>query len=142
MFTALLLPAIYLWYREANPGLIFSNLFIIHYKKSEKNFLVSSFFALAGYTCLSMKLVSYYQVNKYYRLMRQNEKRNHKKSEADKNENNQTEKKISYPENLNVKNMYYFMAVPTLCYELNFPRTERIRKSFLFRRLAELVRLK
>lgn len=28
---------------------------------------------------------------------------------------------------------------PTLCYELNFPRTERIRKRFLLRRIIELL---
>lgn len=27
-----------------------------------------------------------------------------------------------YPQNLNVKDLYYFMVAPTLCYELNFPR--------------------
>jgi len=30
------------------------------------------------------------------------------------------------------------MAAPTLCYEMNFPRTNRIRKRFLLRRVAEL----
>jgi hypothetical protein len=33
-----------------------------------------------------------------------------------------------YPDNLNIKDLYYFILVPTLCYELNFPRTERVRK--------------
>ena len=31
------------------------------------------------------------------------------------------------------------MAVPTLCYELNFPRTSRIRKRFLIKRCVEVV---
>ncbi len=43
-----------------------------------------------------------------------------------------------YPDNLNIKDLYYFMMVPTLCYELNFPRTERVRKRFLLRRMLEL----
>lgn len=46
---------------------------------------------------------------------------------------------VKYPDNLNIQDLYYFMLVPTLCYELNFPRTERIRKRFLFRRMMELV---
>ncbi|ODM96870.1 Diacylglycerol O-acyltransferase 1 [Orchesella cincta] len=46
---------------------------------------------------------------------------------------------VKYPDNLNIRDLYYFIVVPTLCYELNFPRTERIRKRFLFRRMVELV---
>lgn len=46
---------------------------------------------------------------------------------------------VQYPDNLTVKDMYYFLAVPTLCYELNFPRSQRIRKRFLLKRAAETV---
>ena len=35
---------------------------------------------------------------------------------------------VQYPDNLNLRDVYYFIFAPTLCYELNFPRTERIRK--------------
>lgn len=106
-----------------------------------------------------MKLISYYQVNKYYRLKRKSQ--SNPKSESipskdvqvdeslDTSEENLNEmeiisadkkqKLISYPENLNLKNFYYFIAAPTLCYEINFPRTERIRKSFLIRRSCEIV---
>lgn len=35
---------------------------------------------------------------------------------------------IQYPDNLNLRDLYYFMLAPTLCYELNFAKTERIRK--------------
>lgn len=35
--------------------------------------------------------------------------------------------------------MYYFIFAPTLCYQLNFPRSSRIRKRFLMRRLFEMV---
>lgn len=35
--------------------------------------------------------------------------------------------------------MYYFVFAPTLCYELNFPRSESIRMGFLLRRLFEMV---
>jgi diacylglycerol O-acyltransferase 1 len=126
---ALLMPAVYLWYREANP--------------------VSSFIALACYTCISMKLVSYYQVNSFLRKQRSFEKEELK--EKDDNNNNKesflkknseelstTEKTVIYPNNLNHNDLYYFMAAPTLCYEINFPRTKRIRKSFLIRRCLEI----
>ncbi|OTF81552.1 hypothetical protein BLA29_005984 [Euroglyphus maynei] len=46
---------------------------------------------------------------------------------------------VQYPDNLTISDIYYFIFVPTLCYELNFPRTERIRKRFLFKRLFEVV---
>jgi|LakMenEpi03Aug12_release.lakeMendotaPanAssembly.Ray.scaffolds.fasta_scaffold3176419_1 hypothetical protein len=36
--------------------------------------------------------------------------------------------------------IYYFMFAPTLCYELNFPRSKRIHLRFLVRRLGEIVR--
>ena len=31
------------------------------------------------------------------------------------------------------------MAVPSLCYEINFPRNEKIRKRFLLKRTFEMV---
>ena len=53
--------------------------------------------------------------------------------------NNHREKKeedinmhlVMYPDNLNVLDILYFMVIPTLCYELNFPRTNRIRKRYV-----------
>lgn len=33
----------------------------------------------------------------------------------------------------------YFLCAPTLCYELNFPRTSRVRKRFLLKRLLEVL---
>uniref|UniRef100_A0AC35U1R9 Diacylglycerol O-acyltransferase 1 n=1 Tax=Rhabditophanes sp. KR3021 TaxID=114890 RepID=A0AC35U1R9_9BILA len=47
--------------------------------------------------------------------------------------------KVTYPQNLTLRDMYYFMVAPTLCYELNFPRTPGRRKSFLTRRLIEFI---
>ncbi|CAG5022099.1 unnamed protein product [Parnassius apollo] len=46
---------------------------------------------------------------------------------------------VRYPDNLNLKDLFYFLLAPTLCYELNFPRTTRIRKRFLIKRVIELV---
>jgi diacylglycerol O-acyltransferase-1 len=34
--------------------------------------------------------------------------------------------------------MLWFLAAPTLVYQVNFPRTPRIRKRWLMRRVAEL----
>ncbi|KAK6108335.1 MBOAT membrane-bound O-acyltransferase family protein [Brugia pahangi] len=43
----------------------------------------------------------------------------------------------SYPRNLTLQNLYYFIFAPTLCYELQFPRTNGRRKSFILKRTAE-----
>lgn len=46
---------------------------------------------------------------------------------------------VKYPNNLTFKDLMYFLFTPTLCYELNFPRTTRIRKRFLLKRILEVV---
>ncbi|MGH0129404.1 UNVERIFIED_CONTAM: hypothetical protein FKN15_061809 [Acipenser sinensis] len=46
---------------------------------------------------------------------------------------------VTYPGNLKHRDLYYFIFAPTLCYELNFPRSPRIRKRFLLRRLFEML---
>lgn len=46
---------------------------------------------------------------------------------------------VQYPDNLCYKDILYFLAAPTLCYELNFPKTTRIRKRFLLKRLLEVI---
>ena len=64
---------------------------------------------------------------------------------------------VQYPHNLTAGNMAFFIAVPTLCYELNYPRcalprfelqcvdkhgvdrNKKIRKRFLARRIVECV---
>lgn len=48
---------------------------------------------------------------------------------------------VKYPDNLNFKDLFYFICAPTLCYELNFPRTDRVRKRFLLKRLFEVIAL-
>ena len=50
-----------------------------------------------------------------------------------------SEPDVEYPNNLYIGDIYYFVMVPTLCYELNFPRTDRIRKRFLLKRIVEFV---
>lgn len=46
---------------------------------------------------------------------------------------------VQYPDNLNLGDIFYFILAPTLCYELNFPKTNRIRKRFLLKRIFEVV---
>lgn len=60
------------------------------------------------------------------------------KSEEDKKKDHSTPL-VQYPNNLTVPDLLYFLCAPTLCYELNFPRTTRIRKRFLVKRILEVV---
>ncbi|XP_059089214.1 diacylglycerol O-acyltransferase 1-like isoform X2 [Tigriopus californicus] len=46
---------------------------------------------------------------------------------------------VHYPENLGIMDIYYFWLAPTLCYELNFPKMQRVRKLFLMRRVLEVI---
>ncbi|XP_054154678.1 diacylglycerol O-acyltransferase 1-like [Oppia nitens] len=64
-----------------------------------------------------------------------------KPSDTNNNQHHQQQQQalVVYPANLTYRDLYYFMFVPTLCYELNFPRSERIRKHLLIKRLIEMV---
>ncbi|KAL3315399.1 Diacylglycerol O-acyltransferase 1 [Cichlidogyrus casuarinus] len=46
---------------------------------------------------------------------------------------------VTYPNNVTLSDLYYFMFAPTLCYELNFPRSLTIRKKFLAKRIFEVI---
>ena len=48
---------------------------------------------------------------------------------------------IQYPANLTASNIYAFMCFPTLVYALNYPRSPRVRKRWLFRRIVEFFSL-
>uniref|UniRef100_A0A3P9Q1U1 O-acyltransferase n=1 Tax=Poecilia reticulata TaxID=8081 RepID=A0A3P9Q1U1_POERE len=75
--------------------------------------------ALGFYTILFLKLYSYEDVNLWCR-------------EQSTAKAKKLSRSLSY--------MYYFVLAPTLCYELNFPRSPKIRIQFLLRRLFEMVR--
>uniref|UniRef100_A0A3Q3LUD6 O-acyltransferase n=1 Tax=Mastacembelus armatus TaxID=205130 RepID=A0A3Q3LUD6_9TELE len=79
---------------------------------------VGGAFVLGTYTILFLKLYSYKDVNMWCREL--------STAKAKK-----LARSLSY--------MYYFVFAPTLCYELNFPRSPKIRMSFLLRRLFEMV---
>ncbi|CAH1391891.1 unnamed protein product [Nezara viridula] len=100
------------------------------------------------YSVLFLKLWSYVQVNLWCRTARASHKSTlrrmsvslSKLSNGSANHNDPIEDHlVYYPDNLNVKDITYFILAPTLCYELNFPRTDRIRKRFLLKRLLEVI---
>ncbi|KYO32369.1 diacylglycerol O-acyltransferase 1 [Alligator mississippiensis] len=114
---------------------------------------VGALFALLTYTIVFLKLFSFRDVNRWCRERRAKDesaplgelgtspapaKRNSAPGQKTAN-GDVAESSVSYPANLSYKDLYYFLLAPTLCYELNFPRSPRIRKRFLLRRLIEML---
>lgn len=103
---------------------------------------VASCMSCAMYTLLFLKLVSYVQVNSWCRkacgaeisrkMLLHPESFSHF---IDRN----GDRLVIYPFNLDGGDLLYFLAAPTLCYELNFPRTSKFRKWFVAKRFMELV---
>uniref|UniRef100_A0AAY4D987 O-acyltransferase n=1 Tax=Denticeps clupeoides TaxID=299321 RepID=A0AAY4D987_9TELE len=92
---------------------------------------VGGVFALGVYTIVFLKLYSYMDVNRWCREIRKAKAR----PSVSRANGAAAHALVTYPGNLTHRDMYYFMFAPTLCYELNFPRSSRIRKRFLLRRL-------
>ncbi|KAH9528268.1 Diacylglycerol O-acyltransferase 1 [Dermatophagoides farinae] len=110
------------------------------------------------YLIVWLKLYSYHSVNYWCRLHQKKTHKRHNSGDSRQWNNHQhqhqndnhhhhhtdvttaiNQQLVQYPDNLTISDIYYFICVPTLCYELNFPRTERIRKRFLFKRLFEVI---
>ncbi|XP_038616146.1 diacylglycerol O-acyltransferase 1 [Tachyglossus aculeatus] len=100
---------------------------------------VGSVFALGVYTILFLKMFSYRDVNLWCREQWAGGKAGKAASGAKKANGDVGSGEVSYPDNLTYRDLYYFLLAPTLCYELNFPRSPRIRKRFLLRRLLEML---
>ncbi|XP_054164781.1 diacylglycerol O-acyltransferase 1-like [Oppia nitens] len=94
----------------------------------------------AVYSIVILKLISYHCVNhwcrtstKYGKPITSPIKVRQEFIKAFINNN----KVIKYPNNIGFIDMYYFLFVPTLCYQINFPQTSRIRLRFILLRLIE-----
>ncbi|XP_053105703.1 diacylglycerol O-acyltransferase 1 isoform X2 [Hemicordylus capensis] len=98
---------------------------------------VGAVFALAVHTVLFLKLFSFRDVNRWCRERKPPRARVASGSQRANGEVAPTG--VAYPANLTCRALYYFLFAPTLCYELNFPRSPRIRKRFLLRRLFEML---
>nr|XP_035961788.1 diacylglycerol O-acyltransferase 1 isoform X3 [Halichoerus grypus] len=104
--------------------------------------IVANVFAVAAFQVEKRLavLVSYRDVNLWCRERRAKAKAKAKAASASKKANGgAAQHTVSYPHNLTYRDLYYFLLAPTLCYELNFPRSPRIRKRFLLRRLLEML---
>lgn len=110
--------------------------------------LVGAVIVCAVYIITFLKLWSYVQVNYWCRLHKEQSARSLRRRAScvlvpglvhSNNRSKVEDNVVSYPDNLTLSDLYYFMMVPSLCYELNFPRTTRIRKSFLIKRILEVL---
>ncbi|XP_019857821.1 PREDICTED: diacylglycerol O-acyltransferase 1-like isoform X1 [Amphimedon queenslandica] len=91
----------------------------------------AGFIVMFNYSIVWMKMMSYIQVNSWCRCGQG--------GVATPTNNNHDKPLVQYPDNITVKDFCYFIAAPTLCYELNYPRTPKIRKIFLLRRTLESI---
>ena len=101
--------------------------------------------------CVSNLTVNFFKVNAWCRspnskgLLREKScvtrselKKGERLSSDEDSEGEKKSQLLKYPDNLTVTNLYYFCLAPTLCYELNYPKTCRVRKLFLMRRICEV----
>ncbi|XP_056901487.1 diacylglycerol O-acyltransferase 1-like [Takifugu flavidus] len=97
--------------------------------------------ALSIYTILFLKLYSYKDVNLWCRELSSIKVKKLSRSLSCPSQQHWSggDCKVSYPGNLTIRDMYYFVFAPTLCYELNFPRSPGVRVGFLLRRLCEML---
>ncbi|KAM8735365.1 diacylglycerol O-acyltransferase 1b [Acanthopagrus schlegelii] len=102
---------------------------------------VGGAFVLGTYTILSLKLYSYKDVNMWCRELSTVKAKKLARSLSCPSAQHLSghDRKVCYPGNLTIRDMYYFVFAPTLCYELNFPRSPNIRMGFLLRRLFEML---
>ncbi|CDQ63114.1 unnamed protein product [Oncorhynchus mykiss] len=89
-----------------------------------------AYFSLWTYTVLGLKLYSYQETNSWYR------QGSVPSPGTDKCVLHETKKHI---EHLPIKDLYYFLLAPTLCYQRNFPFTPRVRINVLCKTLIEMV---
>ncbi|CAG2169178.1 unnamed protein product, partial [Oppiella nova] len=108
----------------------------------ECNLLLSSF-VCGIYSIIILKLISYHNVNNWCRTSTRYGKPissfSKVREEYIRAQNNSN--LVKYPNNLDVGDLYYFLFAPTLCYQINFPQTPRIRKRFVLKRLVESITL-
>ena len=95
---------------------------------------------LVGYDILLDELYRFYSImsNLFYYLIILDAEHHSNNNNIHHNEG-QVPELVLYPDNLNLKDLSYFILAPTLCYELNFPKTTRIRKRFLIKRVLEVL---
>ncbi|KAM6064186.1 LOW QUALITY PROTEIN: diacylglycerol O-acyltransferase 1 [Theristicus caerulescens] len=123
---------------------------------------VGGLLTLFVYLIITLKLFSYYRVNRWHRVgtarsirgtartqsqqipepfcqcdWQQTLTTEHSRHRCRKNERGQSEQ-FTCPVNLKVRNLYYFLLAPTLCYHLDFPRNSHCRHGYIIKWLLEV----
>ena len=134
---------------------IFSPMYLMHN--------TSPFIKMVGYMQIlvfALKIQSYFSTNhllylkktkKFDEMMKEyNEKISKKDKKISRKDSFHTQERIlgiidpsnKFPNNINLKNFYYFILfAPTLVYELQFPRTTKIRWFYLFKQFVQAILL-
>ncbi|CAM9219911.1 unnamed protein product, partial [Ectocarpus fasciculatus] len=123
------LPCLWVWYYSSNP--------------------VLSMIYLMQSVIIWMKLLSYAHTNRDLRLIRSQQKNDPADGGEDDNgkpvgnafaEVSDIELPlIHYPRNITLNNLLYFCVIPTLCYQLNYPRSPRIRWKYVVTVIFRMV---
>lgn len=116
--------------------------------RNDLNFIVAFFSYSFFSVILVFKLISYHMVNYWYRnpVESQSQDEWSKDNKSDLQHNHFFNilrcchnKIVCYPNNLNLNDIYYFICAPTCCYEINYPRNQRIRIGFFIKNILEFV---
>lgn len=87
-----------------------------------------------------MKLISYAHVNCELRSQRRESRGEDSGGQpVPRQEVQDSEGRLPYPHNLTAGNLLWFVAAPTLCYQLDYPRSPRIRRSYVLGCVLRLV---
>lgn len=121
------------WLHSGNlVGVLGVPCLIVHLAHTNPQSAITFLFLAA---ILWLKLVSYFLANRDYRRMFVNGE-----PTAEIVEGVPPAESVSYPDNLTVKDMAYFIVAPTLCYQMNFPRSKQIRWYWLTGKVLQFVR--
>eukprot|EP00887_Chlorella_sp_A99_P006596 scaffold3.g6596.t1 len=88
-------------------------------------------------TILWLKLVSYAHVNWDLRMARRKGQVRPGERGSDQLPEG-LEVVLRYPENISLRNLAYFVFAPTLCYQLSYPRSRRLRLRWVLKKLVML----
>eukprot|EP00164_Ancoracysta_twista_P013952 GFYU01022524.1.p1 GENE.GFYU01022524.1~~GFYU01022524.1.p1 ORF type:complete len:573 (+),score=111.72 GFYU01022524.1:31-1749(+) len=85
---------------------------------------------------LGMKMHSWMSVNLTLEMVQEQEKKSNRGSNGDKTKEKEA---LSYPANVTLSNWVYFTLVPTIVYQINYPKTSKIRWNVFFWYIVEHV---
>eukprot|EP01129_Flabellula_baltica_P007901 TRINITY_DN3103_c0_g1_i1.p1 TRINITY_DN3103_c0_g1~~TRINITY_DN3103_c0_g1_i1.p1 ORF type:complete len:464 (+),score=58.53 TRINITY_DN3103_c0_g1_i1:40-1392(+) len=92
---------------------------------------------LATAVILWMKLISYHLVNRDFRRVK---RRNREQKACEPNISHEADIEVDtleYPDNITLSNLYHFIILPVLVYQINYPRTKKIRWYWLSGKLFQ-----